>query len=207
MKALKETGQLENTLVVYSADQGFAMGEHGMRMKIAPYDANYRSPLIVAMPGLTPQGKVCKQVVNAPDLVATFVAVSGVKPPEGLHGRDLTPLLKDPGAEWPHACLYEHAGDKFGSDFAKLVKDNPKEAIYQKVPLYTAVVQGGWKYVRYLQPGVPEELYRLSADPEELKNLARDAKHAAQLGRLRETLLAELKRTQAPEVVLPEGKK
>lgn len=203
MKALKETGQLENTLVIYSADQGFAMGQHGMRMKIAPYDANYRSPLIVAMPGLTPQGKVCKQVANAPDLIATFFAVSGVKPPEGLHGRDLTPLLKNPSADWPHPCLYEHTGDKYGADVAKLLKDSPKDAIYQKVPLYTAVVQGGWKYIRYLQPGVPEELYDLGSDPEELKNLAADANHAERLGRLRDALRGELQRTRAPEELLP----
>src|SRR5262249_50641309 len=57
---LKETGQLENTLVIYTADQGFAMGEHGMRHKLAPYDASYRSPLIVSMPGTVPAGKVCK---------------------------------------------------------------------------------------------------------------------------------------------------
>ena len=51
LQALAESGQLENTLVIYSADQGFAMGEHGFRIKMAPYDANYRSPLIVSMPG------------------------------------------------------------------------------------------------------------------------------------------------------------
>src|SRR5947199_6997451 len=76
--ALKETGQLENTLVVYTADQGFAMGEHGMRMKIAPYDANYRSPLIVSRPGTVPAGGTCKQVANAPDLIATFFTTAGV---------------------------------------------------------------------------------------------------------------------------------
>ena len=81
LAALKETGQLENTLVIYTADQGFAMGEHGLRMKIAPYDASYRSPLIASMPGTVAAGKVCPRVANAPDLVATFFALAGVKPP------------------------------------------------------------------------------------------------------------------------------
>ena len=67
MAALKETGQLENTLVIYTADQGFAMGEHGLRMKIAPYDANYRSPLIVVdARAWSRPGKSCKQAPNAP---------------------------------------------------------------------------------------------------------------------------------------------
>ena len=51
------------------------------------------------------------------------------------------------------------------------------------MPWYTAVVHDGWKYIRYLQPGVPEELYDLATDPEELKNLIGDAKHAAKLAR------------------------
>ena len=56
----RRVGQLENTLVVYSADQGFAMGEHGFRAKLAPYDANYNSPLIVSIAGKLPAGKVCQ---------------------------------------------------------------------------------------------------------------------------------------------------
>jgi arylsulfatase A-like enzyme len=189
--------------VIYTADQGFAMGEHGLRMKIAPYDASYRSPLLVSQPGTIPAGKVCRQTPNAPDLVATILARTGVNPPEGLHGRDLTPLLKDPAAAWPHPCLYEHTGHDFGDGVAKVLRENPKEAAYQKVPWYTAVVQDGWKYVRYLRPGVPEELYDLRLDPEELTNLSGEPKHAARLGRLREALAAELKRTAAPAALLP----
>lgn len=203
VEALKDSKQLENTLVIYTADQGFAMGEHGMRMKIAPYDANYRSPLIVSQPGTVAAGKVCKQTPNAPDLVATIFAAAGLKPPDGMHGRDLSPLLKDPGAEWKHPTLYEHTGQHFGDDVAKLLKDKPKEAVHSKVPWYTAVVHDGFKYVRYLRPGVGEELYDLGNDPDELKNLIDEKKHARQLGHVREALAAELKRTAAPAELMP----
>lgn len=203
LAALKESGQLENTLVIYTADQGYAMGEHGMRMKIAPYDANYRSPLIVSLPGTVAAGKACKQTANAPDLIATIFALTGMKPPENLHGRDITPLLKDPASAWPHPCLYEHTGHDYGDNVAKLLKEKPAEAIYQKVPWYTAVVHDGWKYIRYLQPGVPEELYDLSSDPEELKNLAGEAKHADRLATMKKALAAELKRTAAPAAMMP----
>jgi arylsulfatase A-like enzyme len=202
MAALKETGQLENTLVIYTADQGFAMGEHGLRMKIAPYDASYRSPLIITKPGLAASGKVCRQTPNAPDLVATFFAVAGITPPSGQYGRDLTPLLKDPAAAWPHPCFYEHTGDHFGDDVVKVLKEKPRDAIHGKVPWYTAVVKDGWKYIRYLPPGVPEELYDLGRDPEELKNLASDPKQAERLQQLRAAMAAELKRTAAPETVI-----
>ncbi|MCS6866488.1 MAG: sulfatase-like hydrolase/transferase [Gemmataceae bacterium] len=202
IKALQETDQLANTLVIYTADQGFAMGEHGMRMKVAPYEATYRSPLIISMPGTVAEGQVCQQVVNAPDLVATFHALAGIKPAVELHGRDITPLLKNPKAAWNHPCLYEHTGDRYGHDVAQLLQRQPEKAIYQRVPYYTAVIVGGWKYVRYLQPGVPEELYDLNNDPEEMKNLAAAVVHAEKLAQMRKALVAELKRTQAPAVMM-----
>jgi arylsulfatase A-like enzyme len=210
MRALKETSQIENTLVIYTADQGYAMGEHGMRMKIAPYDASYRSPLIVSWPGVVAAGKVSGQTPNAPDLIATLFALAGIAPPDGLPGRDITPLFKNPSAAWPHPCLYEHTGHHYGDDVATVLVENPKEAIYQKVPWFTAVVHGGWKYIRYLQPGVPEELYNLAADPEELTNLAAKPDHATRLGQLRDALASELKRSRAPAAMMPplqKGKK
>jgi arylsulfatase A-like enzyme len=205
--ALKETGQLENTLVVYTADQGYAMGEHGLRMKLAPYDASYRSPFIVAMPGTVAPGKTCKQVVNAPDLVATFFGFAGVKASADMHGRDLTPLLKDPTVVWPHPCLYEHTGEHFGEDVAKILTERPKDALYQKVPWYSAVVVDGWKYIHYLQPGVHDELYDLNTDPDEMRSLAGEPKHAERLNQLRKALAAELKRTSAPAAMTPPTQK
>src|SRR5204862_2902930 len=105
--ALKESGQLENTLVIYTADQGYAMGEHGLRLKLAPYDASYRSPLIVSMPGVVAASKVCEQTPNAPDLVRTFFAVTGVVSSADLHGRDLKRFLKNPQSAWPYPCPSE----------------------------------------------------------------------------------------------------
>ena len=97
--ALKASGQLENTLVIYTADQGFAMGEHGLRMKIAPYDASYRSPLIFAMPGTVTAGKACPQVANAPDLIATIFALSGVAPTGRSTRPRPYPATERPGRE------------------------------------------------------------------------------------------------------------
>jgi len=112
-------------------------------------------------------------------------------------------LLKNPDADWPHPCFYEHTGHDYGDNVAKVLKDDPKQAIYQKVPWYTTVVHERWKLIRYLQPGVPEELYDLGSDPDELKNLIAEPKHAERLTRLRETLAAELKRTAAHELMMP----
>src|SRR4029453_2214680 len=105
MEALRESGQTKNTLVVFTADQGFAMGEHGCRSKLAPYDANYRSPLIVLMPGTLPEGKVCRQLVGGPDLVMTFHAFAGQLLPWKMHGRDLTPILREPEKDRAYPLL------------------------------------------------------------------------------------------------------
>lgn len=203
LAALKETGQLENTVVVYTADQGFAMGEHGLRMKIAPYDASYLSPLIVSMPGKFAQGQVCRQTPNAPDLVTTLHAIAGFEPARGLPGRDLTPLLLNPDSDWPYPCFYEYTGDQFGDEVAKVLRSDPGAAIYQKVPWYVAIAHNGWKYVRYLKPGVPEELYDLRHDPDEMANLIDEPAHARRLAALRVALTEELRRSDAPNELLP----
>jgi len=197
METLKASGQLENTLVVFTADQGFAMGEHGCRSKLAPYDANYRSPLIVSMPGTLPEGKVCQQPVGGPDLVMTFHAFAGLELPWKMHGRDLTPILRNPEADWSYPLLYEHTGHHYGSDVTKVLKEDPTHAVHNNVPWYVALRQGKYKYIRYLTAGEIEELYDLAADPEELTNLAGRPESAKLLAELRTAAIAELRRTEA----------
>ncbi len=197
LAALKQTGQLENTLIVFSSDQGFSMGEHGFRTKLAPYDANFASPLVVSMPGTLSAGKVCRQPVNAPDLVVTFFRFASIELPWTMHGRDISPLLHDPEhADWPHPVLYEHTGHDYGSDVTRILADRgPAE--HSNVPWYVAVRHGRHKYIRTLVAGEIEELYDLEADREELRNLAIDADHRELLARLRNLTLAELRRTEA----------
>ncbi|MGL4549593.1 MAG: sulfatase-like hydrolase/transferase, partial [Gemmataceae bacterium] len=141
LKALEATGQTENTLVVFTSDQGFAIGEHGFRHKLAPYDANLRSPLIVRRPGTVPAGKVCDVAVSGVDLPPTFFATAGLEPPWAMHGHDLTPLLKDPSSAWPHLTLFTNTGEKFGSDTADIPKAFPK-SLQNGVPWWVACRQG-----------------------------------------------------------------
>src|SRR5262245_61396243 len=127
MKALEDSGQTKNTLVVFTSDQGFALGEHGFRSKLAPYDATLLSPLIVRRPGTVPAGKVCPVAVSGVDLPPTFFAAAGLPLPWPMHGHDLSPLLKDPKADWPHVTLYTNTGTKFGSDTKDIPKAFPKK--------------------------------------------------------------------------------
>jgi arylsulfatase A-like enzyme len=197
METLRQSGQLENTLVVWTADQGFAMGEHGFRHKLGPYDANYNSPLVVSFAGKLPEGKVCKSPVCAGDLITTFFSYAGLELPWKMHGRDITPLLKQPEAvEAPRTLLYEHMGYYYGSDTHPIPTD---DTIYHNnVPRYVAIRYDKYKYIRYLLHGEMEEIYDLEADPQELTNLALKPENRGLLAELRQRTIAELRRTEAP---------
>jgi arylsulfatase A-like enzyme len=196
MKALEETGQLKNTLVVFTADQGFAWGQHGFRTKLAPYDANIRAPLIISQPGTLPEGKVCKSPVGGVDLVPTFFQFAGIDLPWKMHGHDLTPLLHQPNGDWPHPVLITLTGRRYGKD-TDIVPTDPNERDIAGVPWWVSLRKGRYKYIRTLIEGEIEELYDLNSDPQELTNLALQAKHADRLKAYRRATLAELGRTGA----------
>ncbi|MBS0209379.1 MAG: sulfatase-like hydrolase/transferase [Planctomycetes bacterium] len=200
MAALRDSGQLENTLVVYTADQGYGLGEHGLSQKQVPYDGGVASPLIISQPGTIPAGKVCAQPVNSPDLVATFLRVGQINVPWKTHGRDIAPLLRDPErATLEQPMLMSHTGDTYGSN-TRDASTTVRSTGQGNVPWWVMVRDGRFKYIRTLVAGEPEELYDLDADPEELTNLAGRAEQASQLETMRAKLIAELRRTDCPFV-------
>jgi arylsulfatase A-like enzyme len=211
MNALRASGQLENTLVVFTADQGFAMGEHGFRMKLGPWDATYRSPLIVSMPSRFARGAVCNRPVHGVDLVSTFFALAKLPEPWSMHGQSLLPLLENPQSDAArHPVIYEHTGHFFGSDVRKMLRENPSHAEHNNVPFYVALNDGRWKYIRYMRSSDGEELYDLEADPEELVNLIEQPTASLILARLRSEMHSELRRTGSDftnEVFKPKASK
>ncbi len=195
LDTLEKTGQRENTLIIFTSDQGFAWGQHGFRHKVAAYDSNIRSPLIISMPGRIPEGKVCHSPVGGVDLVPTMFRFAGIDLPWEMHGHDLSPLLKDPQADWPHPVLLAATGRKYGSDTNEL--PTGEAAFHGAVPWYVMLREGHFKYVRPLVENELEELYDLKNDPDELHNLAELSKHQQTLQRMRAGAIAELKRTGA----------
>jgi arylsulfatase A-like enzyme len=197
LAALRESGQAENTLIVYSADQGYGLGEHGFNQKVAPYDATVASPLIISWPGRIPQGKVCKHPVNAPDLIDLFCRTASVTIPWKTHGRDIRPLLANPETTaWNSPMLMTHTSRNYGAETNYIPTD---EALTSSsgVPWYALLRDGRFKYVRNLVAGETEELYDLESDPEELTNLAVKPDRAPQLKEFRTKAIAELRRTEA----------
>ena len=194
LKALDESGQRDNTLVIWTSDQGFAWGQHGFRHKVAPYDATIRSPLVISMPGRIPEGAVCPRPVAGVDLVPTIFGFAGIDLPWKMHGEDLTPLLEDPQRSWPHPALLTATGRKYGSDTDTI--PTGEDVMHNNVPWYVMLVEGRYKYIRPLITDL-EELYDLRADPEELDNLAIKPEFRERLARMRELAIAELREDDA----------
>lgn len=195
LQALEESGQLENTIVVYSADQGFGMGEHGFRAKLAAYDATYNSPLIISFPKRFPEGRSCKIPVGGSDLVRTFFAWAGIEIPWTMHGRDITSILERPDVEDDRVLLYENMGQKYGSETNIIPGDDT--IFHGNVPRWVAIRSGRYKYIRTLIEGEMEEIYDIQSDPDELRNLALLAENQSLLLELRQKTIQELIRTGA----------
>lgn len=164
VSALEVAGRLENTLIVYTSDNGLAWGEHRWTKKEAPYEEVIRVPLVMRWDaGAVRSGTRSEAFALNLDIAPTIVeAMGGVAPV--MEGRSLLPVLRGTvPADWRDDFLVEH-----------LVGRNP-------VPTYCAVRSRGWMYVRYADG--EQELYDLSSDPAQLDNLASSAELS---GRLRD---------------------
>ena len=187
MKALEVTGQRENTVVIFTSDNGYAWGQHGFRLKVAPYDANLLTPLIVSRPKHFPQNEVCLHPVNGVDIIKTIHSLSGVNPGNDLDGRNFSELLINPSQEkWSASPMIQiYTGGLYGEEV--IVRElnaaietgdwNKFEVHKTGIRAWMMMRKENYKYVRYIYKDYIEELYDLENDPEELVNLAVRAKY------------------------------
>ena len=149
--ALRRTGELENTLIVYLSDNGFMHGEHrALAEKVLPYEESIRIPLLMRGPGI-PRGRVDQRMVGNLDVPATILDAAGVAPWRVLDGRSLLGLLADPGAEWGRDILIENGNGANG------------------VPTYRGIRTYRFLYVEHRTTG-EYELYDLLEDPFQLQS-------------------------------------
>ncbi|MGB7344170.1 MAG: sulfatase-like hydrolase/transferase [Pirellulaceae bacterium] len=201
MEALVASGQDDNTLVVFTSDQGFAWGQHGFKTKVAPYRATLEAPLIIRPTkqfAANVAGRVIETPVSGVDLPPTFFAQSNIPLPWKMHGHDLSPLLESKDATWEHPAMVVHTGKLYGSATNQIPgKDDP--ALYHGpgIPWYVMHCKGRYKYIRNLIAGETEELYDLDFDPNELYNLAHLEKFDGIVQNMRAQAIEELRRTDA----------
>lgn len=170
LKELKAKGLDQNTIIVYSADNGYMRGDRGTAGKWNHYDQSLRIPLIVYDPRLPEEqrGRVVNELVNNVDLPATFVDFAGLEIPEVYQGRSVLPLVEDKAPDdWRKDIFTEH---KFS------MTNN-----------WYAVRSERYKYASYYQEeGGPYEcLYDLGKDPTELINLANNPEYATVLSKMK----------------------
>ena len=174
---LKGLGELDNTLIIFTADNGLLAGEHGMVDKRTMHEPSVRTPLVVRYPGLTPASapKVIDEMVLTLDFAPTILEACGVDPLPKVHGRSWMKLAQgqeDP-TPWRSAWYYEYN--------------------YEKQFPYTPNVRGirtrDWKYIHYPSGDQrPDqhlaELYNISSDPSERKNLIKAPEHQSRIAEL-----------------------
>ncbi len=165
--ALKQSGHWEDTIVVFTSDHGYHLGDHFLWGKVTLFDIGAKVPLVMRVPGITRGGTTSEAMVELIDLYPTLADLAGLKPPEHLQGTSLRPLLGHP----------ERLGKK---KYAYSVVSRGSSLGY-------ALRNQRWRYARWPDG---EELYNLANDPSEKKNLAGGTRHEDRLREFR-TLLTE----------------
>jgi arylsulfatase A-like enzyme len=180
LKALEETGQLDNTFVMFTSDNGYFWGEHGgLGDKRWAYDESIRLPLMIRYPKLIKPGTVIDALTLNIDIAPTALELAGVPVPKNVHGKSMLPLFRGETAGWRRAILTEYF----------------KDGMY-KHPPWRSVRTDRWKLIHYTDNPAWDELYDVKADPHEMKNLVKEASAQAALTELRAELHRQWKATE-----------
>jgi len=176
LAALAERGDAANTVVVYTADHGLAVGQHGLLGKQNLYEHSIRVPRIMAGPGL-PTGNTVQALTHHADVFPTLCDLAGLTVPSTVEGRSLLPLVTNNDAPWRDSVF----------------------AMYKDVQ--RAVSDGAWKLIRYYRSGDQTvgsdriQLFHLKNDPWEMHDLAADPAQKERLGGLADEMAAWQRRT------------
>ncbi|MDQ1255937.1 MAG: hypothetical protein QG656_531 [Candidatus Hydrogenedentes bacterium] len=164
LDALEASGRADDTIVVFAADNGLAVGQHGLLGKQNLYDHSARVPLIIGGPGL-PKGETRDGLCYLLDVYPSLCELAGLDIPASVDGKSLAPMLRDPKAAGRESVHLAYR------DFQRGVR------------------QGDYKLIEYAVNGQrTTQLFNIEADPWELTNLANDPAHAETVTRLRTEL-------------------
>lgn len=175
---LDRKGLASNTLVFYTSDNGFLLGQHGLFDKRLMYEDSIRVPMLLRLPSHFPRPFVdsTHMVLNV-DLAPTLLSLAGVAPPAPMHGRSFLPLLERRQIPWRDAFLYEYYEYPAGHCARK----------------NRGIRTRRWKLVHFWERPEEWELYDLESDPDERVNLAESPRHRRQRREL-EARLAQLRK-------------
>jgi arylsulfatase A-like enzyme len=186
---LDEAGLAQDTLVIYTSDQGFFLGEHGWFDKRFMYEESFQMPFVARYPRLIAPGSVCKDIASNVDFAPTFMALAGLRVPSYMQGRSLCPLLQgQTPSDWQQVAYHRYwmHGDAFHDAYAHYgIRDQRYKLVY-------------WYNQGFELPGTrsggepPEwEFFDSEKDPLELVNAYDDPAYREEV--LRMTRLLEAK--------------
>ena len=172
---LDTQGLADNTLVVYSSDQGFYLGEHGWYDKRWMYEESFRMPLLIKWPGVTKAGQRTRALAQNIDFAPTFLDAAGISVPADMQGTSLKPLLKGKTPVTWRKSLYYHYYER-GE---------------HHVPAHEGVRTDRYKLIHFYDTD-EWELFDLEKDPQEMQSVYSDSRYAATVRRMKAEL-AELR--------------
>ena len=159
---IEALGQLDNTVVIFTGDNGFFLGERGWAGKWYMHEESIRTPMIVRDPRLRARAGTRRSEMSLNiDVCPTILSAAGLEVPDSMNGRDLMPLVRGESIAWRREWFYEHLFE------------------HPRVPQSEGIHAGDWKWFEFLQSDPRhEEMYHLAVDPLETVNLAGTAEHA-----------------------------
>ncbi|MCP4785059.1 MAG: sulfatase [Fuerstiella sp.] len=179
LAALDRLNLAGDTIVVFWSDHGYHLGEHnGIWQKRTLFEEGARTPLIIRVPGRAGNGQSCRRVVEFVDIYPTLTNVAGVKAPDNLAGRDLTPLLDAPLSAWDGLAVTQVL--------------RPADDRLKTMVMGCSIRTNRWRYTEWAEGKEGVELYDHQTDPMEFHNLAVAPDTAAEgvMARLRPLLRA-----------------
>ncbi len=160
---LEANNLMENTIIVYTSDQGFYLGEHGWFDKRFIYDESFKTPLLVAWPGKVKPGSRSDELVQNLDFAQTFLEAAGVSAPADMQGESIIPVLTGQTGKWTRDAVYYH------------YYEYPAEHMVNR---HYAIVTKDYKLIHYYFVEDKWELIDRKKDPMELKNVYDDPAYA-----------------------------
>jgi N-acetylglucosamine-6-sulfatase len=171
---LQEIGELDNTVLIFTSDNGYFLGEHRRNDKRLAYEESIRVPFVMRYPALIPAGTTVKAPCVNIDVAPTFLELAGAEPDAQFQGRSLLPVLDgETPDDWREYVFYQYFQEQYAPG----------------IPTMLAVRTDRWKYIHH--PDLPEdigELYDLAADPKEMRNQYLNPEYAEQLQQMQQLL-------------------
>ena len=174
LESLKQAGLDDNTIILFTSDHGWHLGEHGLWHKRSLFEESARVPFILATPGMKTAGQRSESLIELTDVFPTLCDLCGIASPQQLEGKSLRPFLENASAELHDAAFTQARRGKNAEHWGRTIRT------------------ARWRCTEWDEGRNGLELYDHDTDPHEYTNLANDPKHAEVLKDLRAKLAAKL---------------